>query len=48
MTVHRIRSKVLRAEGHKIEGAFRPYVEERLAEIKKRDPHAKIITVQVR
>lgn len=47
MTVHKIRSKVLRAEGHKVESVNERYVRDRLAEVIQRDPQAKIIHVEV-
>lgn len=47
MTVYRIRSKVLRNEGHKVESWNAKYAQERLDEIKRRDPAAKIIRVEV-
>ena len=47
MTVFRIRSRVLRAEGHKIESVNRSYIDERLNEVKKRDPQAKVLRIEV-
>lgn len=48
MTVHKIRSKVLREAGHKIESHDASYIAERLKDVQKRDPHAKIIKLEVR
>lgn len=47
MIVFRIRSRVLRAEGHKVEGVNRTYIEQRLDEIKQRDPQAKVLRIEV-
>lgn len=46
MTIYRIKSRVLRAEGHKVEGVDKAYVEQRLAEIRKRDPQAKLLKIE--
>lgn len=45
MTVYKIRSKVLRREGHKIESVNERYVRERLAEVQQRDPQATMLVV---
>jgi hypothetical protein len=48
VTVHKIRSKVLREAGHKVESYNLAYITARLEEVRERDPHAKIITLEVR
>jgi hypothetical protein len=45
MTVHRIISPVLRAQGDRFESADRKAAERRLAEIKQRDPKARLVTI---
>lgn len=46
MQVHKIKSRVLRELGVKIEGANRSYIEARLAEVKtQHDPDARIVTI---
>ena len=50
MTIYRIRSKTLRREGQRamrIEGVDRPRMERRLAEIRKVDPEAKLLKVEL-
>ncbi len=45
MLIHRIKSAVLRAEGHKFETTNRASAERKLAELKKRDPLAKLLII---
>lgn len=47
MTIYKVRSRVLRAEGHKIESVNERYVRDRLAEVQQRDPNATILAVPV-
>ena len=47
MLVFRIRSKVLRSEGHKVESVSRDYIAQRLAEVQQRDPQAKVLRIEV-
>lgn len=48
MTVYKIKSAVLRAEGAKVQSIDRSYVAMRLAEIQRRDPQAKMLKVATR
>jgi hypothetical protein len=43
--VHRIRSRVLAAEGHKFETTDYKSALSRLAEVQKRDPNARLVNV---
>lgn len=45
MTVHRIKSEVLRREGQRFESSSRKAAEAKLAEVKQRDPLAHIISI---
>lgn len=45
MTIFKIKSAVLREKGEKFETASRPSAERRLAEIRKVDPQARILTI---
>lgn len=46
MTVYKIKSEALRAEGQKVQSIDRAYVAKRLAEIRVRDPQAKMLKVE--
>ena len=50
MTLYRIRSKTLRRDGQRpmrVEGVDRRRMERRLAEIRKHDPEAKLLKLEV-
>lgn len=46
MTVYKIKSAALRAEGQKVQSIDRAYVAKRLVEIRQRDPQAKMLKVE--
>lgn len=46
MVVYKIKSTVLRAEGQKVQSIERAYVSRRLAEIRLRDPQAKMLKIE--
>lgn len=45
MTIFKIKSAALREKGEKFETASRASAEKRLAEIRKSDPQARILTI---
>jgi hypothetical protein len=46
MTIYKIKSAVLHTEGHKVQSIDRAYVARRLAEIRERDPQAKMLKME--
>lgn len=47
MTIFRLRSKVLRDAGHKFETTDEAAAKRKLIEVKRRDPNAKLIRLEV-